>query len=138
GRALADSLSAALEEIGQRMGPDHSTWKWGRLHNITFQHPLAVTAFNRGPISPPGDANTGNATSGLQFQQSNGASYREVLDLADWDRSMMTNVPGESGDPASKHYDDLIEGWDQGVYHPMPFSRAAVEAATTERILLVP
>jgi penicillin amidase len=137
-QALADSLSAALEDIGRRLGPDRSAWRWGRLHRITFQHPLGVAAFNRGPIDRPGDANTVNATSGPGFQQANGASYREVLDLADWDRSMMTNVPGESGDPASPHYDDLISGWDNGVYHPMPFSRAAVEAATTERILLVP
>ncbi len=137
-RALADSLSAALEDIGRRMGPDPSAWSWGRLHSVTFQHPLGVATFNRGPIARPGDANTVNATSGAGFQQTNGASYRQVLDLADWDRSMMTNVPGESGDPASPHYDDLIGGWDNGIYHPMPFSRAAVEAATTERILLVP
>jgi penicillin amidase len=136
-QALSDSLSAALEDIGRRMGPDRSKWRWGRLHRMTFQHPLGEESFNRG-IERPGDANTVNATSGAGFQQTNGASYREVLDLADWDRSMMTNVPGESGDPASPHYDDLLVGWDKGIYHPMPFSRAAVEAATTERILLVP
>jgi penicillin amidase len=137
-RALSDSLSAALKDIGRRLGSDRSKWRWGQLHRITFQHPLGVEAFNRGPIDRPGDANTVNATSGAGFQQTNGASYREVLDLADWDRSMMTNVPGESGVPASPHYDDLLAGWDKGIYHPMPFSRAAVEAATTERILLEP
>jgi penicillin G amidase len=50
----------------------------------------------------------------------------------------MTNVPGESGDPASKHYSDLLADWAAGKYHPMPFSRKAVEAATEERIVLVP
>ena len=50
----------------------------------------------------------------------------------------MTNVPGESGDPASPHYSDLLEDWAAGRYHPMPFSRKAVEAATTERIQLTP
>jgi penicillin amidase len=50
----------------------------------------------------------------------------------------MTNVPGESGDPTSKHYDDLIEDWAWGQYHPMPFTRKAVEAATEERLILKP
>ena len=91
-----------------------------------------------GPVARPGDANTVNATSGGNFQQTNGASWREVLDVGDWDRSVMTNVPGESGDPASKHYGDLLADWAAGRYHPMPFTRRAVEAAAEERILLLP
>jgi penicillin amidase len=50
----------------------------------------------------------------------------------------MTNTPGESGDPESKHYRDLLDDWAAGRYHPMPFTRKAVEAATEERILLQP
>ena len=79
-----------------------------------------------------------NATSCAAFQQTNGASYREILDLSDWDRSVMTNVPGESGDPESPHYSDLLDDWASGRYHPMPFTRKAVEAAAAEHWLLVP
>jgi penicillin amidase len=50
----------------------------------------------------------------------------------------MTNVPGESGDPTSKHYGDLLADWAAGRYHPMPFTRQAVEAATEERMILRP
>jgi penicillin amidase len=70
--------------------------------------------------------------------QTSGASYRQILDLADWDRSVMTNMPGESGDPASPHYSDLTADWAAGKYHPMPYTRKAVEAATMERITLAP
>jgi penicillin amidase len=61
-----------------------------------------------------------------------------LLDVADWDRSRMTNLPGESGDPESPHYADLIDDWVNGRYHPMPFSRPAVEAFVKDRILLIP
>ena len=47
---------------------------------------------------------------------------------------VITNVPGESGDPASPHYSDLLEPWAAGRYHPLPYTRKAVEAATVERI----
>jgi penicillin amidase len=79
-----------------------------------------------------------NATSGSNYSQTGGASYRQVIDVSDWDRSMMTNVPGESGVPGNPHYGDLVEGWANGDYHPMPFSRKAVEAAAESRILLAP
>ncbi|MGI8746262.1 MAG: penicillin acylase family protein [Bryobacteraceae bacterium] len=111
---------------------------WGDLHKIFFRHPLKTAKWNRGPVSRPGDSTTVNATSGPRFYQTSGASYREIIDVSNWDRSVMTNVPGESGDPTSKHYDDLIEDWASGQYHPMPFTRKTVELATEERLTLLP
>ena len=136
--ALEKSLDAALQEIERQFGADRAAWQWGKLHQITFAHPLGKREFQLGPVPRPGDANTVNATSGANFRQTNGASWREILDVGDWDRSVMTNVPGESGDPSSKHYGDLLQDWAAGRYHPMPFSRKAVEAAMEERIVLVP
>ena len=90
-------------------------------------------------VARPGDAATVNATGGgPNYSEAYGASYREILDLNDWDRSVMTNVPGESGVPGSRHYADLVVPWSEGEYHPMPFSRQAVEAAAEEKITLVP
>ena len=136
--APASALDSALAEIERAYGPDPAAWQWGKAHTITFQHPLGRKEYQLGPVARPGDANTVNATSGANFRQTNGASWREVLDVGDWDRSVITNVPGESGDPASKHYADLLQDWAAGRYHPLPFSRKAVEAATEERILLQP
>jgi len=55
-----------------------------------------------------------------------------------WDNSRVINSPGQSGDPASPHYDDLFPLWANGEYVPMLFSRAAVEAAAEQVIDLVP
>jgi penicillin amidase len=136
--ALQKSLDETLVQIAQQFGDDMSGWQWGKLHQLTLSHPLGKREYQLGPVARPGDANTVNATSGTNFRQTNGASWREVLDVGDWDRSVMTNVPGESGDPASKHYGDLLQDWAAGKYHPMPFSRKAVEAAMEERIILQP
>jgi penicillin amidase len=135
---LERALGAALEQIERQFGKDASAWQWGKLHQLTLAHPLGKREFQLGPVARPGDSNTVNATSGANFRQTNGASWREVLDVGDWDRSMMTNVPGESGDPSSRHYGDLLEDWAAGRYHPMPFSRKAVEAVMEERIILQP
>ncbi len=142
-RALRLSYALAVQELERGLGKDQTQWTWGRLHTVRFEHPLKVSEkyaakFHRGPLPRPGDGNTVNAASGGNFRQTAGASYRQIIDLADWDRSVMTNVPGESGDPDSKHYSDLLADWAAGRYHPMPYTRKAVEAATDERINLAP
>ena len=120
-----------------------SSWKWGTLHTITFQHPLADSParealFNLGPVERGGDGNTPNATRGPGFTQSNGASYRHILDLADWDRSVFTSTPGQSGQPGSPHYDDLLPLWAKHEYAPMVFTREAVEENTANTLRLEP
>ena len=140
---LADSFDTAVAEAGRLLGGDMSSWKWGTLHTITFQHPLADSParealFNLGPVERGGDGNTPNATRGPGFTQSNGASYRHILDLADWDRSVFTSTPGQSGQPGSPHYDDLLPLWANHEYAPMVFSREAVEENTAHTLRLEP
>ena len=77
-------------------------------------------------------------TGGGNFKQSNGASYREILDLADWDRSVAINVPGQSGQPTSPHYSDLLPLWKDGYYFPLLYSRQKVEEFSAEKLMLVP
>ena len=120
-------------------------WSWGALHRVTFRHPLdqipgVAPIFDRGPIQRPGDGDVVQATSfdDGSFDQVAGASYREIFDLADWDNSAGINVPGQSGQPGSKHYDDLLPLWSTGQYFPLSYSRAAVDAATTDVLLLIP
>ena len=135
---LENTLAASLTELRQRLGPDQTEWQWGHLHKAYFRHPLGVASWDLPARSRPGDAYTVNATGGPDYSQTHGASYREVLDLSNWDRSVMTNVPGESGVPGDAHYGDLREGWADGHYHPMPYSRKAVEAAAETRVMLMP
>ncbi|MEN6607939.1 MAG: penicillin acylase family protein, partial [Bryobacteraceae bacterium] len=135
---LERALKDAVAELTARLGADRSNWRWGRLHQIRFRHPLNLQMFDRGPLERPGDGYTVNAAGGADFRQVTGASYRQIIDLSNWDRSVMTNAPGEVGDPESPHYSDLMKDWDAGRYHAMPFSRKAVEAATIERITLTP
>ena len=56
-----------------------------------------------------------------------GASYREIWDVADWDRSVMTNVPGQSGQPEARCHGNLLPLWDRGEYFPAAYTRARVD-----------
>ncbi len=135
---LSRTLDATMAEIRDHLGPDQREWKWGNLHKVNFHHPLKRSDFDLPSLSRPGDAYTVNATGGTGYSQTQGASYREILDVGDWDRSVTTNTPGESGNPGDRHYGDLEKDWAGGTYHQLPYSRKAVEAAAEERLLLLP
>ncbi|CAG0978616.1 partial Acyl-homoserine lactone acylase QuiP, partial [Anaerolineae bacterium] len=60
------------------------------------------------------------------------------IDLADWDHSRAIHLPGQSGHPASQHYDDLIEPWMRGEYHELLWSRANVEMHAQDKLTLTP
>jgi len=61
------------------------------------------------------------------FQQVDGASYQEILDVSNWDYSVAIDAPGQSGQPGSRHYSDLLPLWSEGKYFPLAYSRDAVE-----------
>jgi penicillin G amidase len=141
--ALFQALGAAVEEGRKILGPDPDTWRWGALHTATFHHPLATdpqskAVFDLPAVERGGGGDTVNAAEGPGFLVMHGASFREVLDVADWDRSVAVNVPGQSGQPGSPHYGDLLPLWSAGRSFPFLFSREKIEQAATDRLILEP
>ncbi len=140
---LLESLRQAVARLERTLGPDPSTWRWGRLHKVAIEHPISagLSAVQRhtldvAPLPIGGDAFAVHNTAYREsdFRQTSGATYRQVIDVGDWDRSMALNSPGQSGDPRSAHYRDLFPLAAEGRYVPMLFSREKVMEAA-ERIL---
>jgi penicillin amidase len=142
---LLDTLKSSIEKLKSLQGSEPSYWSWGRLHTVTFHHPLELLTgarplFNIGPFPRPGDSYTVNNTSyaGENFDQLSGPSYREIFDVGNWDESVVANAPGQSGQPGSPHYSDLVPLWDQTRYFHLLYSQAAVVTQAKDRLLLEP
>jgi len=138
---LADALAAAVERARVQAGSQPEP-TWGRLHAVTFKHPLALTEtarrlFDVGPFDRGGYAETVMSTY-ARASVNVGASFSEILDLSNWDRSVVTNAPGQSGSPRSAHFSDLAKLWAAGEYFPLVFSDAAVQANTESTLTLEP
>lgn len=134
---LLASLAAAHEEVVRLRGSDVVGWRWGEIHRATLRHPVA-SRYDLPPVSRGGDANTVFATGGSNFHQTSGASYRQIIDFSDFDNSWATNVPGQSADPASRHYSDLLALWGRDAYFPLAYSRQRVEEETEQVTWLRP
>lgn len=142
---LLDSLGSAFADCRHRMGPNPSQWSWGRVHRAIFEHPISVIHdqsedLDIKPVPIGGSDST--LMNGLylpdDYRLTIGASFRMVLDVGAWDNSVCINVPGQSGDPRSPHYNDLSEPWSQGAYVPLLYSDEAIAAQAERRIKLVP
>ena len=124
-----------------------ANWAWGRLHHGYFEHPLASlldpaerAAYDTGPLPVGGSASTPMHTGyrAGDFRAIDGASFRMVVDVGNWDRSVCINAPGQSGDPRSPHYNDLAPLWAGGRYVPMLYTGEAVAREAELRIVLDP
>jgi penicillin G amidase len=140
---LLSTLADAGHEMEQKEGTDPALWSWGAMHTITFRHsldelPQGKRLFDLGPLSRPGDGDTVDATAGPDFHQASGASYREIFDLSNWDNALAINTPGQSGQPGSRHYSDLLALWEAGQYFPLVYSKEAVEENAADVLTLLP
>ena len=147
---LLRSFREARERAVALLGEDRDLWRWGSLHTATFvTNPLGLSGIdlienmvNRGPVETGGGFEIVNATgwSGQDddYEVRSLPSMRMIVDLSDFDSSLSIHTTGQSGHPFSDHYGDMIELWRNIDYHPVPFTRDAVEAASETRLVLNP
>jgi penicillin amidase len=144
---IKHTLKDAVGWLRSEVGPDPEDWTWGRLHHVIFEHPLGLQkpldqVFNRGPRSIGGDTDTPCQTAMLpQDPYDNkawGPSHRQIMDLGDLSRSVAITPTGQSGHLGSPHYDDFIDPWLNGAYHPMLWTREQIEAEIEGALILKP
>jgi len=144
---LTRSLKQATTWLRQNLGDNADGWQWGKIHHAVFPHPLGLKkpldlVFNRGPVPIGGDTDTPCQTAykpDLPFDNNAwGPSFRQIVDLNDLSKSLISTVPGQSGHIGSQHYDDFVQPWLEGKYHPMLWDREAVEKECEGRLLLEP
>jgi penicillin amidase len=121
---LATALDTALAQLRQAYGTEMARWEWGHAHIARFPSPVlgriallgdwlqvgiptagGYDTLNRGPSTIRDAAHP--------YEQRFGAGLRIVTDLAAPAESRMIAAPGQSGNPLSPHYSDLLLRWRQ-------------------------
>ncbi|NKI35991.1 penicillin acylase family protein [Wenzhouxiangella sp. XN79A] len=123
----------------------------GAIQTLTIAHPLARAGLldrwldlARGPLPIGGGPGALNVTYHRwdphteQLRAAAGASMRFVMDWADVDGFTLNLALGQSGHPLSPHFDDFLADWQSGTPWTVPWSSAAVDAATASTLRLLP
>ncbi len=126
---IKKSLGDAVDELTNRLGADPKKWHWGKLHTMTFAHPLGEVLWflNLKPIPMGGDPFTIGAANWDQKKRYNmiyGGCIRMIVDFADIDKSTFISPPGQSGHYMSPHYDDLPHRWADNDQIPLNYQSA--------------
>lgn len=144
-RALTD----ARWELTAKLGKGIDTWSWGRLHRLYLKNQtlgLEGPGFlkymlNRGPYNMSGGEAAVNATG---WNAAGGytvvwvPSMRMVVNLEDFDKSKWINLTGASGHAYSAHYVDQTGKWIDGELLPWVSTERAVDAKTSDTLVLKP
>ncbi len=124
---VLEALAGALDDLSDRFGPDPEGWRWGHVHEMEFPHPLGESnpllrkLLNRS-LRAGGAQET---VSQIAYDPNDpykavwAPSWRMVGDPTDPQRSRWQMFTGQSGHPASRHYDDLQADWLEGRTQPM-------------------
>jgi penicillin amidase len=146
---LVLALEEAVEELTETLGRKMTNWRWGDLHVASFENetlgqsgigPIEAL-FNRGPVAVDGSIGTVNNTAYSMsdpYVVQTVPSYRQIIDLKDFDRSVSMHTTGQSGHPFHRHYKDMIDSWRNFEYHPMLWNRQLVETVAEAHMTLTP
>lgn len=146
----AEAIAALGDEVRTLAvghGPHPAGWAWGHLRPLTLEHPLGARrpldrVFNLGPMPMGGDSNTPMQASSGPIRPFGNAGFlantRCVFDLGDLAASRFSLAGGQSGNPFSPHYRDLLELWRRGSGVPIAWTAADVAAATRDTLVLEP
>ena len=121
-------IRQALDRLSKDWGPDWKEWRYGRINTSDLPH-MFIPQFNLQPVERPGGFNTVNAT---------GANFRRIIDLANVDRSVATNAPGQSAQPGSPYYGNNREYLGGDKYFPLPYTRGAVDKLSAHTLTIRP
>jgi penicillin G amidase len=130
--AAAASLELALTEMTKLLGPDLSTWRYGRAHQARFRHALAWRDSTLGPppVAEDGDNSTvsvGRSSLPWNPWVTHGPVWRHVVDLAVPESSLCVIPPGNAG--SGRHARDLLSRWANHGYVPLYRDWSRIEAA---------
>ncbi len=143
---LLACLGGAVEDLEEKLGADMSKWQYGqeKYKHSLITHPMSSalnaewrSKFNVGPLPRGGNSYTANVT-GSGDNQSHGGTFRIIVDTGNWDHSLATNSPGQSGNVNHKHYKNLFPIWANDQFFPLFYSREKIESVTDYIIKLQP
>jgi penicillin amidase len=145
---ISGSLKRSLAQLAASFGADRETWRWGAAHPASFTHsafaniPILGRYTNLAIESDGGNYTVNRGASRISdeenpFANVHGPGFRAIYDLADLSRSRFMIATGQSGNPMSPFYGDMLKGWRDGESHELGTDRVATRRKAKGVLMLI-
>lgn len=122
----ADAVDAAfrftIDSLQRKYGPIDNDWEWGNVKHTNVPHLARVAGFGSKFLNNGGSKSSVNAMS-----ESNGPSWRMVVALGKNVKAYGVFPGGESGNPGSPYYDNMVNTWSEGKLDELTYLRSKSE-----------
>ncbi len=143
---LTGTFQSAVRGMAEKFGDDISKWNYGQpgYKHVQIKHPLGdvVNADFQAKLNtelrPRGGNQHTPGSTGIANSQLYGATFRIIVDVNDWDKTVGSNPPGQSGNPEDTFYKNLYDQWVEDEYFPVYFSKEKIDSVQVHKNVLSP
>ncbi|MEY3679015.1 MAG: hypothetical protein RI924_1156 [Bacteroidota bacterium] len=125
---LLSSFKQSVDSLHKKYGPISDQWQWGNVKHSNVPHLAKIAGFGSKTLF-----NGGSKTSVNALSESNGPSWRMIVALGKEPKAYGVFPGGQSGNPGSFFYDDMIDTWAEGRLNELLYLRSKNESS--ERII---
>ncbi len=111
-----ESFSMAVNELAQWEEENGQEAFWGNYKNTTLSHMLRLQPFSISGLPIGGGRSIVAANS-----STHGQSWKMIVELGQNVKAWAVYPGGQSGNPGSPYYDNLVGAWASGNYYPLLF-----------------
>ncbi|WP_138431389.1 penicillin acylase family protein [Fodinibius saliphilus] len=113
---INQAFNQAISGLQNRYGDMGDNWQWGYVNNTDIEHVGRLPGLGRENVFTDGGGESVNAIRG-----SHGPSWRMVVQLGPKIKGWGIYPGGQSGNPGSKYYDNMVDEWQNGELFPLWF-----------------
>lgn len=117
--AVNASFKNTIDSLQRQYGPINDDWKWGNVKHTNVPHLAKVAGFGSKVLRNGGSKSSVNA-----MNESNGPSWRMVVALGKEVKAYGVFPGGESGNPGSPYYDDMVNTWSEGKLNELVYLKS--------------
>jgi penicillin amidase len=123
---VIEAFKYSCDSLERRFGPINKDWDWANVKQTNVPHLAKIPGFGSKVLQIGGAKTTINALS-----EANGPSWRMVIELGKTPKGHGVYPGGQSGNPGSKFYDNMIDTWANGKLYDLFYMQSPDDKSGT-------
>ena len=116
------SFNTVIDKMVRKLGQPGEKWQWGKVKKTYIHHMLEIPSFGTSDFLASG---TGGVIDALR--NNNGPSWRMVVQMGPTVKGYGVFPGGESGNPGSFYYSNMLNTWKEGKLNELLFLNSITE-----------